>query len=574
MDRTLVEEFSDEVARTNQRRLRVLLPLISVGHAIHVAVFWPSAGERAALSSRVLEWREGVAEVHAATLLAALALMVHAVRGRNASRPSRALGPATALTYLLHAGIVVGVDQLTLTSVTPFIGYCLGIAGVVVLAPATTLFVFALGLAAYVTGIMTFQALPQARLAVLPNGVSIAVLSAALSTLGYVARRREFVQRRTIEEQQRQLAELNANLEQRVSDQVGEIVARAKEVDSLNAQLRAQVRERSTELSLALARLAQQDGGRRLPKGTLIGGRFEIDRLLGEGGMGCVYSGVDRSTSAPVAIKVIQASSRGQLAALERFLREARSAAAIDHPAVVRMLHVDVSDDGVLYQVQELVEGETLENRLRASSRWTHDTAARAVSVLCEALAAAHAHGIVHRDVKPANIMLTREGAGLKLLDFGISKLHQDEEWAAGATLPGTVLGTPAYMSPEQINGGALSDRVDVYAAGIILFILLTGQHPFDAAPVRDMMANHLLSLPPEAHELDPTVPSAISRLLKACLSKVPAERPSALELARHLRGYANASGAPELADVSWEDGEQRTAVEGKRRFRRASGDD
>src|SRR4051812_5344709 len=127
--------------------------------------------------------------------------------------------------------------------------------------------------------------------------------------------------------------------------------------------------------------------------------------------MGCVYSGLDRSTSAQVAIKVVQASSRGQLAALERFLREARSAAAIDHPAVVRMLHVDVSEDGMLYQVQELVEGETLDRRIRARSSWTHGAAARAVSVLCDALAAAHAHGIVHRDVKPANIMLTREGA-------------------------------------------------------------------------------------------------------------------------------------------------------------------
>jgi hypothetical protein len=572
LDRALFEEFTDEVARTNQRRLRVLLPLMSIGHAMHVAVFWPSAGERMTLTGRVLEWREGVAWVHAATLLAALALTGHAL-GRRAERPSRILGPATAVTYVLHAGIVVGVDQLTLTSVTPFIGYCLGLAGVLVLPPSTTLFVYVLGVVTYVAGIMTFQALPEARLAVLPNGVSIAVLSAALSTLAYTARRREFVQRRTIDEQRRQLAELNASLEQRVEGQVGEIVARAKEVESLNAQLRAQVHERSTELSLALAKLAQQDGGRKLPNGTLIGGRFEIDRLLGEGGMGAVYSGVDRSTSAAVAIKVIQASSRGQLAALERFLREARSAAAIDHPAVVRMLHVDVSEEGVLYQVQELVEGETLENRIRAGSRWSHDTAARVVSTLCEALAAAHARGIVHRDVKPANIMLTREGAGLKLLDFGISKLHQDEEWAAGATLPGTVLGTPAYMSPEQINGGALSDRVDVYAAGIILFTLLTGQHPFDAAPMRDMMANHLLSVPPEAHELEPTVPSAISRLLKACLSKAPPERPSALELARHLRAYADASGAPELVDISWQDREQRTAVEGRRRLGRASGE-
>jgi serine/threonine-protein kinase len=569
LDPALRDAFATEVALANQRRLRVLLPLVCVGHLLHTAVFWPSAAQRAALPARVLEWRQDVALVHGATLLVAAALAFVAFR-RAAGRPSRLLGPATALTYLLHAAVVVGVDQLTVTSVTPFIGYCLGVAGVLFLEPLTTLAVFGLGLAVYVAGILTFQAIPQARLAVLPNGVSIAVLSVTLSMLLYAARRREFVQKTTIDEQQRQLAELNASLERRVSEQVGEIVARAAEVDSLNAQLRAQVRERSTELSLALAQLARQDRTAHLQRGTLLGHRFEIDRFLGEGGMGTVYAGLDRSTGGAVAIKVVQASSRQQLAALERFLREARSAAAVDHPAVVRMLHVDVSD-GMLYQVQELVLGETLERWIRARADWTIGAAARIASVLSSALAAAHAQGVVHRDVKPANIMLTQEEPGLKLLDFGISKLYQDEEWAAGATLPGTVLGTPAYMSPEQIGGSASSDRMDVYAVGVILFTLLTGRHPFDDDPSRDMMGHHLMSTPPEVASIEPRVPPALSHLVEACLAKNPDHRPAAAELSLLLRAFADDTASlPPL--VAKPQHAERTAVEGKRRFDLVSG--
>jgi serine/threonine-protein kinase len=291
--------------------------------------------------------------------------------------------------------------------------------------------------------------------------------------------------------------------------------------------------------------------------------------------MGCVYSGVDRSTRSAVAIKVVQASSRRQLAALERFLREARSAAAVNHPAVVRMLHVDVSDDGMLYQAQELVVGETLERRLRADPVFTPGAAARLVSVLSEALAAAHAEGVVHRDVKPANIMLTSDEPGLKLLDFGISKLHQDEEWAAGATLPGTVLGTPAYMSPEQVTGGNLTDSVDVYAVGVLLFELLTGRHPFQDDPSRDVLTHHLVSVPPEAHELAPGVPPSLSALARACLHKTPAERPSAAELAHALRAFADQSNAPMLEGAApRQRTEQRTAVEGRRRLPLASGAD
>src|SRR5262249_182943 len=184
-----------------------------------------------------------------------------------------------------------------------------------------------------------------------------------------------------------------------------------------------------------------------------------------EGGMGAVYSGLDQSTGVRVAIKVIQATSSGQLEAMRRFITEAGATATVNHPAVVRMLHVDVSDDGLLFQIQELVEGKTLTQKL--GKPWAPADAARLVSVLCHALAAAHAQGVVHRDVKPDNVMLTANAPGLKLLDFGIAKLYDAVSQGEDATRTGIVLGTPSYMAPEQVGaGGDITDRTDVYSVG------------------------------------------------------------------------------------------------------------
>ncbi|MGZ3408080.1 MAG: serine/threonine-protein kinase, partial [Polyangia bacterium] len=180
----------------------------------------------------------------------------------------------------------------------------------------------------------------------------------------------------------------------------------------------------------------------------MLGGRFVVEEIIGQGGMGSVWAGVDKSSGARVAIKVIQATSSRQLDALRRFIREAGATATVNHPAVVRMLHVDVSDDGLLFQVQELVVGETLTRRLGLP--WPPGEAARLGAVLAEALAAAHAEGVVHRDVKPDNVMLTTTAPGLKLLDFGIAKLYDAVSLGRETTHAGVILGTPAYMAPEQ----------------------------------------------------------------------------------------------------------------------------
>jgi serine/threonine-protein kinase len=368
----------------------------------------------------------------------------------------------------------------------------------------------------------------------------------------YSARRRDFVQRVTIEEQRQALAQLNAGLERRVADQVSEIVARAQEVERLNAQLQAQVRERSMELARALEKLAQQrDDAGKLKRGVVLGGRFEIEGVLGEGGMGVVYQALDQSSGARVAIKVVHAGS-SQLDAVHRFLREARVVATITHPGIVRMLHVDVSDDGTLFQAQELVAGDALELRLRRGARWDPHVVARLSATLLDALAAAHALGIVHRDVKPSNMMITLGEPGLKLLDFGISKLYEDGLADDGYTRTGTILGTPAYMAPEQVIGAEqTSDRVDVYAAGVILFQMLTGKYPFEESSTPRVLAHNHVAVPaPDVRSLEPEVPEALADLVALCLSKDPDARPSAAEMALRLGAFADANATPALPQL------------------------
>jgi serine/threonine-protein kinase len=544
-------QFEREIAETNRGRMLALMPLVAIGHVIHIAVFYEPAARRAQLSPQVLQWHDGIAVTHLVTMLPSLVLGAWLFARRRKPAPAW-LGAAVASWYLLHGAVVAGIDQLAVTAITPFMGYCLGMAVILVLPLRASLLAYGVGLASFVTAITAMQPDAAKRLAIMPNGISITAVSVVLSFVLYSARRRDFVQRVTIEEQRQALAQLNAGLERRVADQVSEIVARAQEVERLNAQLQAQVRERSMELARALEKLAQQrDDEGKLKRGVVLGGRFEIEGVLGEGGMGVVYQALDQSSGARVAIKVVHAGS-SQLDAVHRFLREARVVATITHPGIVRMLHVDVSDDGTLFQAQELVAGDALELRLRRGARWDPHVVARLSATLLDALAAAHALGIVHRDVKPSNMMITLGEPGLKLLDFGISKLYEDGLADDGYTRTGTILGTPAYMAPEQVIGAEqTSDRVDVYAAGVILFQMLTGKYPFEESSTPRVLAHNHVAVPaPDVRSLEPEVPEALADLVALCLSKDPDARPSAAEMALRLGAFADANATPALPQL------------------------
>jgi hypothetical protein len=540
----LAERFARETAETARRRAQALLPLMCVVDLVHVAAYTTTGAARAAVDPQVLRWRDAIATAHAATFLVATALFLVVRASRHRPAPA-ALSPLVSAIYLLVGAALAGIDQLQMPSLTAYIECALGVAVIFPLRPREAAVLYPVAFAAFAAALVALQPSASMRQSMISNGATMTAVSVALSVLFEGARRRELVQRVTIDEQREALAQLNAGLEARIAEQVAD-------VSRLNAQLTAQVRARSAELSLALAKLAQQrDTQGVLRKGMVLGDRFEVQGAIGEGGMGAVYAGIDRSTGHRVAIKVVQAASSQELDALHRFLREAASTASVTHPAVVRMLHVDVSDDGMLFQVQELVEGVTLQHRIRGGHRWDASAAARIVGVLAEALAAAHARGVVHRDVKPANVMLTREPPGLKLVDFGIAKLREHALAGDAATRTGAILGTPAFMAPEQIDGGSeVNDRSDVYAAGVILFLLLTGHYPFGDATPQRMLLSHVLVRPPDARDLEPSIPAVLAEMAARCLLKEPRERAPAEEVARVLGAHADAQGAPPLHEL------------------------
>ncbi|HSR98393.1 MAG TPA: serine/threonine-protein kinase [Kofleriaceae bacterium] len=539
--------FAREVADVNRRRLRVIGPLMVLVHVAHAWLFKVAASDPT-LTAPMIEALRRFVVVHAAMVGITGALTLLVLRSTSPVI-ARWMGPVVATLYLTHGALSTAIGLVSTQSVSTYVGYCLGMAVILCISLRTAVIAYAIGLATLVIGLLVLIPSPVAFLATMPTCATITAVGVALASVLHAARRREFRQRLTIERQRDQLGALNSDLERRVQAQVGEIVAHAAEVDQLNAQLRAQVRARSSELSLALARLAQQrQQGDAVLTGTVLGGRFEVQDVIGEGAMGVVYQGIDRATGARVAVKIVQATSTRTLDALRRFAAEASAAAAITHPAVVRMLDVDISDDGLLFQVQELIEGVPLSRM--AGRIWTCGEAARLGAVLCEALSAAHAVGVVHRDVKPDNIMLTRVAPGLKLLDFGIAKLYAAVHGHDGdaMTRTGMIIGTPAYMAPEQVLGASeVSDRADVYAVGVVLFRLLSKRQPFETESPRQMMMTRLLDDPPSVRAFQPAVPESLAQLVDGCLAREAEQRPSAAELAVRLARWADAAGAPPL---------------------------
>jgi serine/threonine-protein kinase len=535
LDAALAEAFARETAEINLRRMRILAPLFLALHVAHVAFFWWSLHASATLAADVVRWRELLIVAHAAMIPIMLAVTFIAYRVRN-PRVAALVGPLTAFAYVQHGAVVAGIDQIVAANVSVYIGYALGVAVVAAIPPRVTVPIYVAGAITFVVALFTFQRSANARSSHLPTCVTLTAVSVAFAWQGHRTRRRDLVQRVTIDSQRDVLGALNASLAERVQEQVAEIVARAKEVDELNAQLRAQVQARSGELSLALARLSElKSADATLEPGTLLGGRFRIEQRIGSGGMGTVYAGVEQSSGARVAIKVIQAGSADQLDAMRRFIREAGAASTITHRAVVRMLNIDVSDDGLLYQVQELVEGEALSRRV--GRPWAAPDAARLVAVLADALAAAHAQGVVHRDVKPDNVMLTAAAPGLKLLDFGIAKLRDAAARAGDSTVVRMIIGTPGYMAPEQERGDRdVTERADVYAAGVILCRLLSGR-----AVAGDTRAG----------SLDPSTPAPLIIAIDKCMRESAAQRPTAAQLAADLTKFADDAGAAPLDEIA-----------------------
>lgn len=270
-------------------------------------------------------------------------------------------------------------------------------------------------------------------------------------------------------------------------------------------------------------------------------GPYRIEGVLGAGGMGIVFRARDTRLNRTVALKALATEWTADDVSKERLRREARAAAALSHPGIATVYALEEIGDH-LYIAGEYVHGETLRDEIRRGPQPASRVAETGARI-ADALAAAHAHGIVHRDLKPENVMRTADG-GIKILDFGLARMTADS--AEPLTGAGRVLGTPAYMSPEQIRGGAIDFRSDLFSLGVVLHELATGTNPFAGADAASSIARVLEFDPPRIDAPRPDTPStsrsagALGSIVAQCLAKFPDERcGSTAELAAALHAAA-----------------------------------
>ena len=262
-------------------------------------------------------------------------------------------------------------------------------------------------------------------------------------------------------------------------------------------------------------------------------GRFRILKVLGKGGMGMVFKAEDPVLERVVAVKVMLPEFAKKATAKERFLREARAAASIDHEHVIAILHVD-EDRGVPFIAMTFLKGMSLDDWLKRKGPVTVPQILRIGREIARGLAAAHQQGVIHRDIKPANLWLDSTTKGrIKILDFGLAR---PEAESTGLTQSGQLVGTPAYMSPEQAAGAKLDARTDVFSLGVVLYRLCTGVLPFTGKNVMAVLTSLASTEPEPAAQANPDVPKALSDLIARMLRKKPSERPaSAQEVADAL---------------------------------------
>src|SRR5439155_19319284 len=269
----------------------------------------------------------------------------------------------------------------------------------------------------------------------------------------------------------------------------------------------------------------------RLATGLVLGGRYRLQERIASGGMGTVWAAEDETLHRRVAVKVLNEGLSADERFTERFRREARAAAGLSHPAIAGGYDYG-EEDGRPYIVMELIDGDTLADRVQRIGALDPEETVRIGAAVADALAFAHAQGIVHRDVKPANIMFDRSNA-VRVLDFGIAA---PLEGSTGLTLTGTILGTSRYISPDQAEGERAAPASDVYSLGVVLYETLVGEPPFvRETPVATALA-HIHERPRPIRDLRPGTPPDIADVVQEALSKDPANRPSPEELAARLR--------------------------------------
>src|SRR5947207_1073970 len=264
--------------------------------------------------------------------------------------------------------------------------------------------------------------------------------------------------------------------------------------------------------------------------GTLLGSRYQILRILGQGGMGAVYQARDQELDRIIAVKVIRPELAADPGILQRFKQELILSRHVTHKNVVRIFDLGEAD-GTKFITMEYVEGKDLRTILRQQIKFSPIDAVKTIQQICRALEAAHAEGVIHRDLKPQNVMRDPNGR-IVVMDFGLARSLESD----GMTQTGALVGTLEYMSPEQALGTTLDQRYDLFAVGLMFYELLTGKAPFkaDTAIASLMKRTHERAVP--ASEVDATVPLSLSAIVSRCLERDPKDRyASATDLLREL---------------------------------------
>jgi serine/threonine-protein kinase len=280
-----------------------------------------------------------------------------------------------------------------------------------------------------------------------------------------------------------------------------------------------------------------------------LGDDFDIVRRLGKGSMATVYLAKEKSLGRLVAVKVLLPGQARDETARRRFEREAKAAASLSHPHVVQVFRFGRLPDETPYLVMRFVKGRTMEERLKAEGRLPTKLARQVLMDVSSALAAAHAQGIVHRDVRPANILWDEESNSAHLTDFGIAALlATGGEEATRLTKTGQMVGDPRYLSPEQLLDKDLTELADMYAFGVLGYELFTGEGPYDAKTNTQWITAHLSADPRDLRHMRPDIDQDVADLLKRCLNREPNYRPSAGDASRLLSGEGSAAASAQTS--------------------------
>ena len=318
-------------------------------------------------------------------------------------------------------------------------------------------------------------------------------------------------------------------VEMRMQGQEPDIDEFVKQYPELVHRLRQKIRslEKIDDLFDSLVQADESDFEEAAAGQDLVGrkvGTFEIVEMIGRGGMGVVYLARDTKLDRSVAVKSIPPKLVGDSTTRTRFHREAKLLASLNHPNIAVIHEIIEQEEGTSYLILEYVTGESLAQRI-AREPLKLEEALSIAQQIALAVSAAHEKGVIHRDLKPGNIKITTEGK-VKVLDFGLAKSAGDQATSqdSAVTQPGSVLGTPAYMSPEQIRGNTIDRRIDIWSFGCVLYEMLTGKRPFEGRTVSDTVA-HTLEREPDWQALPQETPANIRALLRRCMEKDPRRR-------------------------------------------------